>query len=1098
MAKYFVMICLFAFVTPFLNAQTHIPAGKVNGIWEKEKSPYYINGEIRIAEGDKLVIEPGVKVIFTNQNKFFVNGVLEAIGTGEDSIYFIPKDTALGWGGISIDKAENLTIFEYCIVRYGSTDTPELLKLLQSFDLTECDTDPECEAEFAANGGGILINNSDPVIRHCLISDNKSLRNGGGIAIINKSNPQISFCQITNNRAAHLSGGGIYISGYSNPLINNCIIEGNFAVNIGGGIYIHFYSNAVIDNCVVKKNTGGNRGGGIAMYTSAKPKIQNSLISENFSHLGGGIYIDEFYNEFREQIGKIDIKIMNVRIENNSADYGGGLWIRDTMGELLDVTVCHNTAMTAGGGIHIEHNPTYFKFSPKKPCNIYMNFARIMGNDLFRLGGEAPIYIPLDTFTVKYYSSLNAEPVEKFPLTMKNFKLAQVNADLYVSPDGNDSNSGLSKSEPLNSLEIALLKILADSTNPRTIYLTEGEYIFSETNNILLLEKHKYVSLKGMGMADIMFGTDRISVFIPWWINKWALMIYVTTITSVILIIWNVRIKRITLKHELEKEKFEAQKLMEVDELKSRFFSNISHEFRTPITLITGPAGQILELTKDERIKEKISLIHSNADRLNDLVNHLMDLSKIEANEMKLQVCHEDITMIIKALLLSFEPLAYKKNISLRSDFPEKQPDAYIDKDKFEKIMINVLSNAFKFTPEGGEVEVSLNHCSTGFPAAQPDDNFLEISIRDTGIGIPPDRIDKIFDRFYQVECSHTYEQEGTGIGLALTKELVELHKGKIIVESKEGEGSLFTIILPAGKEYFSPDEICEKDKDKSEVKAIYNGEKSEPILKELKLDIEIISGNGKPLVLVVEDNTALRIYIKELLLRDYAVLEAINGEDGFNKAIAHLPDLILSDIMMPGMDGYQLCEKLNSDERTSHIPLILLTAKATNQDKIGGYQAGADDYIFKPFDAQVLKARISNLIAQRKRLREQFKNDGLWNLDNANISNVDKAFLKRIFELINNNLSDASFGVESFAKETALNRVTLHKKLVALIGEPPGELIKRMRICKAAKLIENNGGNISEIAIRVGFNNPAYFSECFRKQFGISPSHYRQKFTSH
>ena len=189
-----------------------------------------------------MVIEPGVKVIFANQYKFFVKGVLEAIGTEEDSIYFIPKDTALGWGGISIDKAEKLTIFDYCIVRYGSTNTPEILKILQSLDITECDTDPECEAEIAADGGGILINNSDPVIRHCLISDNQSLRNGGGIAVINNSNPQISFCKISNNRAAHLSGGGIYISGYSNPLINNCIIEENFAVNIGGGIYIHFYS----------------------------------------------------------------------------------------------------------------------------------------------------------------------------------------------------------------------------------------------------------------------------------------------------------------------------------------------------------------------------------------------------------------------------------------------------------------------------------------------------------------------------------------------------------------------------------------------------------------------------------------------------------------------------------------------------------------------------------------------------------------------------------------------------------------------------------------------------------------------------------------
>ena len=1088
---------LLAFILFNLSYQTfpqiHIPAGTVNGKWIKQNSPYYIDGEIVIPRGKKLFIEPGVKISFTGHHKLIVNGILEAKGTKQDSIYFFPSDTAIGWHGIRFIEAEDFSTLEYCVLRNGKTTIADD-KIIE-----ECISDPDCD-EMDFDGGAILINKSHPVISHCLITNNLASMDGGGIAIKNNSNPLISYCQIKNNISRN-DGGGIYCSNGSNPVIKNCLITGNFGVgNLGGGITFRDYCSPIIDSCIVKNNSGHYRGGGICFYTNSKPIVKNSIISDNKAVLGGGIYIDEFYNVFREQPGKIDIQIINTRIENNSAEYGGGIWLRDAMGKLIGSTICYNKASIAGGGISIEYNPTLFKFSAKHPCNIFMNFARMMGNDLFRLGGGAPMEIPLDTFTVKYYSALNAEPVEKFSLTIKNFKLTQVNADLYVSPDGDDSNSGLSTSEPLKSLRIALLRILADSTSPRSIYMGKGEYIFTETNDILMLGKHKYVNIKGSGFTEVIFSTDKITVFTPWWITTWALIIYALIIIAVILTTLNVRIRKIKIKSELEKERFEAIKLHEVDEIKTRFFTNISHEFRTPLTLILGPAKQILEQSKDEKTKIKADLIHRSARKLNRLVDELLDISKIESGEMKLKACPANLVSVLRETVLSFHSLAERKQITLKFHCDDNEIIAYIDKDKTDKILTNVLSNAFKFTPEGGKVEVEIKSkppFNSPFTKGGKEEGSVEISIRDTGVGIPQNQIDKIFDRFYQVDGSHTREQEGTGIGLALTKELIDLHKGKIETESEEGKGSTFKLIFRLGKDHLKPEEICEEEKDKEkeyekkQEKIIFETDELFERKGKHIIDIDLSDKTEKQSLLIVEDNSDVRKYIIGILDHNYNILEAKDGEEGLNKSFEHIPDLIISDVMMPKMDGFVMCGKLKTDARTSHIPIIILTAKATMNDKINGLETGADDYIMKPFEATELLARIKNLLEQRKRLHEHFRKHGLFEIDEQKITSLDHNFIQKSIEVINNNLSSTNLSVEFLSDNLSVSKSVLNKKLSSLTGETPAELIKRVRLCKAAKLIEHNTGNISEIALEVGFNNPAYFAECFRKQFGISPSQY-------
>ena len=621
----------------------------------------------------------------------------------------------------------------------------------------------------------------------------------------------------------------------------------------------------------------------------------------------------------------------------------------------------------------------------------------------------------------------------------------------------------------------------------------------------------------------------KIIILPPWWKTTAAYILYILFITGLIFLTWKLQMKRIRIKQQYEMSRFEAEKLHEVDGIKSRFFTNISHEFRTPLTLILGPVKQLADKTADEKSKEVLRVVHRNAEKLLALVNQLLDISKIESGNMKIHAAEHDAAALIRAITLSFTSYAERKRIKLSFSSRPDEIRAYIDKEKFENIINNLLSNAFKFTPEGGSIEVMIDSQAELVSASEtnkipkqvrddnfvgsnvrddnfaeitsPDDNIIRITIRDTGMGIPEEKLPRIFDRFYQVDGSHRREHEGTGIGLALTKELVELHKGMIEVESTEGKGTLFTIRIPTGKGHLQAEEIGKeelaKDTDRGAVKATGRPVIDEALQYNGRLETAAeLSGNGSShLLLIVEDNNDVRKYIKDNLTDDYKIIEASDGVDGCDRALSEIPELIISDVMMPKMDGFELCRKLKTDERTSHIPIILLTAKAASEDKIEGYETGADEYIMKPFNSNELKARIKNLIEQRKRIHEHFRQNGLIEIDETRITSIDKKFLQNTFCLINDNISDDSFSVERLAEGLSISRSVLHKKVVSLTGEPPVELIKTIRMTRAAELIRLKTGNISEIALEVGFKNPAYFSECFKKHFRISPSQYSHSF---
>ncbi len=620
--------------------------------------------------------------------------------------------------------------------------------------------------------------------------------------------------------------------------------------------------------------------------------------------------------------------------------------------------------------------------------------------------------------------------------------------------------------------------------------LDPGEYVFhAKGANSYNVWNEKGISL-------------RIVIHPPWWRTSLAYIIYVILFIAVLYGARRFEMNRVKLRNELKMKAFEAQKLQEVDKLKSRFFANISHEFRTPLTLIIGPLGKLLTETRKENLKAQYKMILRNAQQLLRLIGQLLDLSKLEAGGMSLMAKNLDIVPLLKGIVMAFMSLAERKQISLKFHAEQDSILAYVDQDKIEKIMSNLLSNAFKFTPEGGDISVTVTavEADSNEKRQSPAGYWIEITVIDSGPGIPHEHLGKIFDRFFQIDDSFIREQQGSGIGLALIKELVELHHGKISVNSKPGEGTTFVVRLPLGKEHLRENEIISEELYGEEYHRSFPSIASEILETERQLDeTGSTKDNGvieedATIVLVVEDNRDVRTYIHEHLAPTYHVLEAGDGIEGIKKAQEVIPDLIISDIMMPKMDGYKLCQVLKNDEKTSHIPVILLTAKASSESKIQGLETGADDYLIKPFDSKELLARVKNLIALRKNLRERFSREVVLKPGDIAITPVDESFLMKMKSVTEQHLGEEEFSIETLRHEVGMSRTQLHRKLRALIDQSPSQFVRSMRLQRAVELLTQKAGTVAEIAYTVGFGSQAYFTKCFHEQFGCSPKDYQKR----
>jgi signal transduction histidine kinase/DNA-binding response OmpR family regulator len=604
-----------------------------------------------------------------------------------------------------------------------------------------------------------------------------------------------------------------------------------------------------------------------------------------------------------------------------------------------------------------------------------------------------------------------------------------------------------------------------------------------------------------------------------WYKTWWAFSLYILTVFSGVFFFVKWRSAKLTsekLRLEgLVKERIleikeknlqlqkQSEKLKEMDKAKSRFFANISHEFRTPLTLIMAPLEQILSDPADKKMKTTASLMLRNSQRLLTLVNQLLELAQLDSGKMKLEASRQNIVPFLKSIVMCFESLALQNKTELTFQKKEENISLYFDAEKLEKIITNLLVNAFNYTPVGGEITISVQRLTEiqGFPCG-----CVEISVRDSGIGIPLDQLPHIFDRFYRGGANHEYKRKGTGIGLALSKELIELHQGQIHVLSQESKnsGTEFIIRFPLGDEHLKPDQIVRSSQnqedsghspensvlhliDQKEYAAETGGDENEKGTAE---NNQVIAPEmrEKDVILVVEDNADVRKYIRGVLEPRYHVEEAEEGRQGIKKAKESIPDLIISDIMMPDTDGYKLCQDLKTDIKTSHIPIILLTAKTSETSVLQGLETGADDYITKPFNTKILMTRIRNLILLRHQLHRKIKHQMLLQPAEISISSMDEAFLKELQKVIEENLGDPEFDVNELCKKLYMSQPTLYRKIRALTGESPTQFIQSYRLKRAAQLLKANFGNVTEVAYEVGFSSSAYFTVCFKEKFNRLP----------
>lgn len=595
------------------------------------------------------------------------------------------------------------------------------------------------------------------------------------------------------------------------------------------------------------------------------------------------------------------------------------------------------------------------------------------------------------------------------------------------------------------------------------------------------------------------FVNEQLPNYFNWNLDeRFINIIFVLNIIAVSSLIYAVQYhyvgKQTELKESIEEKNKslaeQTEKLKENDKLKSQFFANISHEFRTPLTLILGLLNKQIQKTNVPTPLEDSHAMKRNANRLLQLINQLLDLSKLEAGELKLSVSYKDVVPTVKNTVLLYESLGREKGLKMifngeAADKAKRHKaiETYFDEEKLHKVISNLVSNAIKFSNPDSPINVRVGE----------KNEELRIAVTNTGAQIPKTVLPNIFNRFYQVDGQSTREHEGTGIGLALVKELVELHHGNVAVASTDNK-TTFTVHIPLDKAYFLDDSMASKveelvldDFSAIEIKdAVIPSMENTNQTEEKELEI-----------LVVEDNRDIRNYIRDVLAPTYKVSLAVDGEDGLAKANEKIPDLIVSDVMMPKINGYELCKSLKTNENTDHIPVIMLTAKASQANKIEGLEIGADDYLTKPFDENELKVRVKNLIDIREKLQRKYKQESYLRPNDVQVSSVQQKFLQKIKNIVDENMDNDHFSVENLGEQLSMSRSQVHRKLKALTNQSATQYIRNYRLHRAADLLKQEFGNITEIAYQVGFSSQTYFSKCFQELFHTSPTEYKSKSSS-
>lgn len=593
--------------------------------------------------------------------------------------------------------------------------------------------------------------------------------------------------------------------------------------------------------------------------------------------------------------------------------------------------------------------------------------------------------------------------------------------------------------------------------------------------------------LKNQDWEDASIAEMKVVVNPPLWLTWWAKLCYVLLIMGILGYFFRSYQKQLLLRNSLVQEKWESKQRQQVNEERLRFFTNITHELRTPLTLILGPLEDLMEDKEiAERVHHKIGCIHASAERLLNLINDILEFRKAQTQNRKLTVAKANLGAFVREIGVRFKDLNQNSRLNIRLNIKTGVPELYFDSEVINTVINNLMSNAIKYTPEGS-ITLSLT---------MPEDNTVAIAVEDTGYGIDKDALPHICDRYYQENGNH--QASGTGIGLALVKSLATLHQAELTVESEKGRGSKFTFSLKADRTY---PEALHKD-DNQDLATAENAEENETTSKEPTEDI-------RPLLLIVEDNADIRLYIEESLHEDYRIIQACNGREGMEQAFSKVPDIIVSDIMMPEMDGIKMTHILKEDIRTSHIPIILLTAKTSINDQEEGYDSGADSYLTKPFSAKLLHSRIRNILSGRRRLADYIVQKNISQFETSadeqqtsqkateekedamtcQISNLDKKFLEKLNKLIENHISTDDLDMAFMTDKMAMSHSTFYRKVKALTGMSANEYIKKAKLRHSMTLLKKGEYSIAEVAILAGFNNLGNFRESFKREFGKSPS---------
>lgn len=783
------------------------------------------------------------------------------------------------------------------------------------------------------------------------------------------------------------------------------------------------------------------------------------------------------------------------------------LWISTNNGlSVLDPSTNTFSNLSTSDGIQAEN---------------FRKYAYLKGHDgMLYFGGINGLNV-LDPTKIKANESLPKIEITGFKIFNKTVDVGQkvLGEVILTEAIGNSKKITLSPNHNTFSFEFAALHYASPKENEYK-YMLEGW----DSEWVSTTSERRFAGYSNLKAGDYTFKvkasnndnvwnenykTIDITILPPWWKTWWAYILYVTILFVLMFLFKRYVLINEVYQNKLNIEKLEQEKIKEINKIKLEFFTNVSHEFKTPLTLILGPLQTLINAsTTSIKVKESLLLMERNANHLFRLINQIMEFRKVETKELKLELTKGDLVTFCKEQVISFRVMAETKMIDLQFHSNNNTIEGFFDWDKMEKIINNLISNSIKYTPNGGEVKLSLMQVASDI-SVNGESKSVRIVVEDNGDGIPKNQLELIFDRFYQIKSESSTGSKGSGIGLALTKSLIESHKGTIEVSSEPNKGSVFSVQLPILTHMTSlgqPSNRLTMDKDEplasqgtySEVDSDLEDTK-EQLLDEEVSNTEINSETKektKPSLLIVEDNPDMLLFVSNTLKETYKIYKATDGVKGLKSALKHVPDVIVSDVMMPNMDGIEFCDKLKSNEISSHIPVVLLTARASVEHRIEGLKVGADAYIPKPFDIRHLEVRIQTLLDQREKLKTKFSSGDI-KLDSQKIgiNKLEKDFLEKMEAVVEENLSNSDFGVEDLGDAMGYSKMQLYRKLKSIRGLSANEFIREYRVKKAAVYLRETDMKIFEILYEIGISNHSYFTKCFKQHFKMSPREYIEKY---